>query len=207
MKRLGLLFVLCLALLLSACADELHPMTLTAEGDLVDGESGIAYREQDVCFEASRAGDEVGVLADGDVLYAIPDLDQGLFLTDAYGTVYYANGELTLSALGTVDTVLVCRVVGEMDEVVRRLYARDDAAHVAAICAAWENGEDLGSDVFLLEEVTAYYPVKLGSSTCPNLYYAIELRFAESGAYLTDKYGKHTVKLEDTLAALLRGEG
>ena len=181
-------------------------MTLTGDGDLVDGESGISYEEQDACFEASRAGDEVGVLEDGSVLYAIPDLDPGLFLTDAYGAVYYANGELTLAALGTVDTVLVCRVVGEMDEVVRRLYAEENADHVAAICAAWENGEDLGSDVFLLEAVTAHYPVKLGSSAHPNLYYAIELRFAESRAYLTDKYGKHTVKLDDALAALLRGE-
>lgn len=206
MKRI-LFLLLAIALLLVGCSEETHSFVRSAQG-LLDEETGICYREQEASLEASRAGEEIGRIEGSEqILYAIPDLDPSLFLTDDLGAVYYAGEAPVDPAHWQIDRVLVCRVVGEMDEVKRRFEGEAQAATVAALCAAWFEGEDLGADVFLLEKVAAHYPVKLGSAAYPNLYCAIELRLTEGGgAYLTDKYGKRTVLLDAALAELLCGE-
>ena len=211
MKRC-LLLLIALVLLLAGCTaeDPLHSFERGADG-FVDKTTGIRYREAEACFEAASAGKTVGqCLGSLQVLYTfyeIPDLDGAVYLTDDYGTVYYADGADMDASLWTVDTVLVCRTVGEMDEV-KKNFGDKDAATVAAIRDAWFLGEDLGADVFLLEDAVSFYPVKMGSADYPNLYYAIELRFTADGtAYLTDKYGKQTVKLDGALAARMCGEG
>ena len=92
-----------------------------------------------------------------------------------------------------------------MDEVKQRFDATANAQTVAAVRALWLEGQDLGN-VFLLEDVTSRYAVKMGSAAYPNLYGALELRFTESGAYLCDKGGHRTVLVDAELAALLCGE-
>ena len=212
MKR-GLLLLIALVLLLVGCASEekeLHGFDRSADG-YIDKTTGVCYRETDACFEASGAGAEFGQLLGAygtlQICYEIPDQSASLYLTDEYGTVYYAGADEPDAALWQIDTVLVCRTIGDMDEVKNHL-GSESAAIVAAVRNAWFQGEDLGSDVFLLEEIAAHYPVKMGSADHPSLYYAIELRLTADGdAYLTDKYGKQTVKIDAALAALMCGEG
>lgn len=209
MKRIGLLLLL-LVLLLSACSEQTHTFVLSADGGYLDEETDILYRALDSAYEASGAGNEVGRFANEAydyeaVFYEIPDMDPNVFLTDDYGDVYFAGAELPDASRWEIDTVLVCRVVGELSEVKGRFAVDSHAALVEAVRAAWFEGDDLGPDVLLLERVTAHYPVKLGRVAYPNLYYAIELRVTESGnVYLTDKYGKRAVLLDAALSEQLR---
>lgn len=165
----------------------------------MDEDTEILYRALDSAYEAGRAGNEVGRFTVEkhnyiNVFYAIPDMDPTLFLTDDYGDVYYAGTEEMDASRWDVDTVLICRLVGELSEVKGRFDTQNRADLVSAVHEAWFAGEDLGSEVFLLETAVACYPVKMGCAAYPNLYYAIELRVTASGSvYLTDKYGKRVV--------------
>ncbi|MBR6728175.1 MAG: hypothetical protein IKM08_08270 [Clostridia bacterium] len=212
MKRIWLL-ILAAALLLVSCADGAsHTFSVEEDGRYLDEDTDILYTALDDCYEASYAGEEIGRFTDEahgveQILYAIPDLDAALFLTDKNCDVYYAGSAPLDAALWEIDTLLVCVEVGVMNEVQNRFDAVNDPEVVGAVQDLWFSGEDLGN-VFLLETVSERCAIKMGSAAYPNLYYAIELRMTEEGGvYLCDKAGRRTVALDAALAALLCEEG
>ena len=178
------LHLICLALaaliLFSSCA---RGNKFAAEGlGFVDKKTNITYNFAPLCYEPIILGDKI-YGSDGDIdFYEIMGQDPQMWLGDADGGVFYAQG----ITLPTLDKMNVTRI--EICTVGSALLVRDritEPDQISAIITEYMSEEKL---IYPNTAANASYKLRFADSSL-DIYYCLEF-FRYSGGYITTKDGK-----------------
>lgn len=183
---------------LGACS-RLHKVAFDKEaGGYVDSRTGIVYLDAPGCYEPVAIGEEYARLTydgqGGVVFHEVGGLDPAKWLCEQGKTVFYAKGE-TLPTLREMAPEKVHLCIEEVNTMV--LTTVTDAADIAALVDAWENGNEV---TYSGAEPTVNLRVKFESSAYPSLYYSlIYLEYGDGQKVLYDRYDARCVEVGDVL--------
>jgi len=184
MKRITLAIIsVILAVCMSACGDMIT-LTKNSDGTLTDKKNGTTYLYAPLCYQPSLTGIEPYAADEDTEYFAIGELDSALWLTDSFGTVYCAQGKVSLPedfADFEADKLYICIE----ETITTQLASVEDADKVAEIIDACRNGEKVTHS-----SGDKRYHLKFSSSKYPNIYLALDYYVSASGAnYVYDRYG------------------
>ena len=207
MKRL-IPLLLVLVLLLAGCGNGLHTFK-GAENGYVDIDSDRCYVMLDMAYESKAYSNEYGVYENEAYqstksFFEIPKMDPTLYLTDAYGNVYYAGDVPIDASEWELSMILFCQE--EMISIEEFRFAASDAAQtVQRLRDLWFEGERAEMPLAAAKNV---YAVKLMTADLANVCYGLQfLAYEDGNAYLCDKQRDRAVQLPADLAATILAKG
>lgn len=158
-------FILCLAVLLSACANTQDGFT--DKGDkIVDNNTKITYLPALGCYEPISPTNEIYGTMGASVLYRMQGIDPQKWICDNTGCVLYAEGE----TLPTLQSMNISHAdVIENDTVV---YSVEDGTEISRIIKAYESGEKIRRPMVTESALSINWRIKFADETI-GVYYVL----------------------------------
>lgn len=183
--------------MLSACGSDL--VTLKYEDGLfVNEKQGLSYVPAEITYEPTAMGDAYACYTSGGItLYAIGENDPTLWLTENYAggaTTVFHDDSITLPTLGELgaEKIIVCA----SENVTIGVLEITDEADIAAVTAAFENGEEAE---WPLIGSTLRYDLKFYSSAWPQIYMNLIYGEFPEGNFLYERASGRCVEAGDLL--------
>lgn len=205
LKICAMLAALAAAVTLSSCSIWLRSLEYDKTTNIyTDKSSGVTYTDAPFVYEARAIGDKYAKqTGDGGktVFHKIKDMEPALWLTEKWGTVFYATS-MALPTLSELEPVSVLICVEEIKTFV--LAEITDQESISSLIASWEEGEALEYPV---SSPQVNLRVKFESEKYPGLLYSlIYLEYSDGGKYLCRRDDGRCVAVGDLISAALEGK-
>ena len=192
-----LMSVLMLTASLSSC--RLHKVSFDAQNNrYIDTRTSISYTDAPGCYEPVAIGKEYAKISYGRkatvTLHEVGNMDPAQWLCEEGKTVFYAEGVI----LPTLNEMAPEKVHLCIEEAITMVLTTvTDAADIAALIDAWQNGEEV---TYTGLEPTVNLRVKFESEKYPGIYYSlIYQEYSDGSKVLYDRYAARCVNVGDVL--------
>ena len=192
-----LMSVLMLTASLSSC--RLHKVSFDAQNNrYIDTRTSISYTDAPGCYEPVAIGKEYAKISYGRkatvTLHEVGNMDPAQWLCEEGKSVFYAEGVI----LPTLNEMAPEKVHLCIEEAITMVLTTvTDAADIAALIDAWQNGEEV---TYTGLEPTVNLRVKFESEKYPGIYYSlIYLEYSDGSKVLYDRYAARCVNVGDVL--------
>lgn len=193
------------ALMLGSCSLWYHSLEYNKTTNIyTDKRNGVTYTDAPFRYEAVKMGKKYGKQTGqgGEtVFYTIEGMDPAEWLTEEWGTVFYATS-MPLPTLAEMEPVEVLICIEETSTfVVAEITGSDD---IAELISEWENGEALE---YPAVNPTLSRRVKFVSEKYPGIYYSlIYLEYSDGGKYLYSRDDGRFVEVGSLISDALEGK-